>query len=91
LGFINSRYRGQTIVKGSKYSSSLNVDQKLYYLAKLEIANTEETDSGEYRAEAINVHGKCVATINLNLNEDKGHLKLVMYFLHYVFKNIDIT
>jgi len=69
-------YRGQTIVKGSKYSSSLNVDQKLYYLAKLEIANTEETDSGEYRAEAINVHGKCVATINLNLNEDKGHLKI---------------
>lgn len=70
------RYHGKNIVKGSKYSSSLNIDQKLYYLAKLEIANTEEADSGEYRAEAINVHGKCVANVNLNLNDDnKGHLK----------------
>ncbi|XP_026819249.1 muscle M-line assembly protein unc-89-like [Rhopalosiphum maidis] len=70
-------YHGKNIVKGSKYSSSLNVDQKLYYLAKLEINNTEETDSGEYRAEAINVHGKCVANVNLNLNDDnKGHLKI---------------
>lgn len=75
-----NRYHGVNVVKGSKYSSSLNVDQKLYYLAKLEIKNTEEIDSGEYRAEAANVHGKCVATVNLNLNEDKGHLKWVLEF-----------
>lgn len=76
LSCLFYRYHGKNIVKGSKYSSSLNVDQKLYYLAKLEINNTEETDSGEYRAEAINVHGKCVANVNLNLNDDnKGHLK----------------
>lgn len=70
-----SRYRGEHVVKGSKYSSSLNVDQKLYYLARLEIANAEETDSGEYKAEAANVHGKCVANVNLNLNDEKGNLK----------------
>lgn len=62
-------------MKGSKYSSSLNIDQKLYYLAKLEIMNTEEMDSGEYRAEASNIHGTCVATANLNFNDEKGHLK----------------
>lgn len=62
-------------MKGSRYSSSLNVDQKLYYLAKLEIKDTEETDSGEYRAEAVNKHGNCVAFVNLNFNAEKGHLK----------------
>lgn len=36
----------------------------------------EESDSGDYSAEAVNIHGKCVAHVNLNLNDDKkGHLK----------------
>lgn len=69
------RYHGTNLVKGSKYSSSLNVDQKLYYLAKLEIADAEESDGGDYRAEAVNVHGKCVANVHLNLSDDKGHIK----------------
>lgn len=69
------RFHGKNIVKGSKYSSSLNIDQKLYYLAKLEITNTQETDSGEYRIEAANVHGVCDAKVNLNFNEDHGLLK----------------
>lgn len=69
------RYHGEIVVKGSKYSSSLNIDQKLYYLAKLEIMNTEESDSGEYKAEAVNVHGKCMANVYLNLNKDNGRLK----------------
>jgi len=79
---VNSRYHGQHIVKGSKYSSSLNIDQKLYYLAKLEIQNAEETDSGVYRAEATNSHGNCVATVNLNFNEEKGLLKWVKYIYY---------
>lgn len=71
------RYHGDKLIKGSKYSSSLNIDQKLYYLAKLEIINTEETDSGEYKAEAVNMHGICVANVNLNFNDDHGLLKWV--------------
>jgi len=72
------RYHGKHIVEGSsssKYSSSLNVDQKLYYLAKLEIANTQDSDSGEYRVEAANVHGVCDAKVHLNFNDDHGLLK----------------
>lgn len=73
------------IVKGSKYSSSLNVDQKLYYLAKLEITNTEEADGGDYKAEAVNVHGKCVANVHLNLNDERGHLKWVERVFFFSF------
>lgn len=44
----------------------MEVDQKLYYLARLEINNVKKNDRGEYRAVAQNKYGKGVATINLN-------------------------
>lgn len=78
------------MVKGSKYSSSLNIDQKLYYLAKLEIINAEEVDSGDYKVEAVNVHGKCVANVNLNFNDEKGHLKWVQLLNYLYFNNCSI-
>lgn len=79
--FACFRYHGDKLIKGSKYSSSLNIDQKLYYLAKLEIINTVASDSGEYKAEAANVHGNCVANVNLNFHEDHGLLKWVDYII----------
>ena len=45
---------------------SLDIDQKLYYMAKLEISKVINGDKGEYRAVAKNKHGEGVATINLN-------------------------
>lgn len=45
---------------------SLELDQKLYHLAKLQISRVAKADSGEYKAIAVNKHGQGVATINLN-------------------------
>lgn len=45
---------------------SLELDQKLYHLARLRIDNVAKGDAGEYRAVAKNKHGQGVATINLN-------------------------
>lgn len=45
---------------------SLELDQKLYHLARLKIDNVAKGDAGEYRAVAKNNHGQGVATINLN-------------------------
>lgn len=45
---------------------SLENDQKLYHMAKLEITKVITGDKGEYRAVAKNKHGEGVATINLN-------------------------
>lgn len=45
---------------------SLELDQKLYHLARLQIDNVAKGDAGEYRAVAKNKHGQGVATINLN-------------------------
>lgn len=45
---------------------SLEKDQKLYHMARLEITNVITGDRGEYRALAKNKHGEGVATINLN-------------------------
>lgn len=44
----------------------MELDQKLYYLARLEITNVKNGDRGEYRAIAKNKYGQGVATINLN-------------------------
>lgn len=50
----------------------LEADQKLYYIAKLEIRGVQATDKGEYRAVATNKHGESVATINLNFDSAAG-------------------
>lgn len=44
----------------------MEVDQILYYLARLEISNVKASDRGEYRAIARNKYGEGIATINLN-------------------------
>lgn len=51
---------------------TLEADQKLYYIAKLEIRGVQPTDKGEYRALASNKHGESVATINLNFDNAAG-------------------
>lgn len=49
---------------------TLELDQKLYHMARLEISTVETTDKGEYRAVAKNKYGVGVATINLNFEGD---------------------
>lgn len=62
-----SRYHGETVVKeNDRYLVELEIDQKLYYLARLEISGVQTEDSGLYRAVAKNKYGEGTATINLN-------------------------
>lgn len=51
----------------------LELDQKLYYLAKLVIKDTEHKDAGSYRVVSTNKLGEASATVNLNFatNGDK--------------------
>lgn len=61
------RYHEKTLIKeGGRYKISLEEDQTLYHMAKLEIINVENSDRGEYRAVAKNKHGEGTAKINLN-------------------------
>lgn len=61
------RYQGKKLLKeSSRYKISLEEDQTLYYIARLEIIGVENSDKGEYRAVAKNKHGEGVAKINLN-------------------------
>lgn len=64
---IMIRYHGTNELREStRFKTSLELDQKLYYLARLQINNVAKTDGGEYRAVAKNKHGQGTATINLN-------------------------
>lgn len=63
----NARFHGEEAVKeNGRYVVELEVDQKLYYMARLEILGVKTSDSGMYRAIAKNKFGEGVATINLN-------------------------
>lgn len=58
--------RDGPIEQGGRYTISLENDQTLYYIARLEINNVVTGDRGEYRAVARNQYGEGVSTINLN-------------------------
>ncbi|KAM3957310.1 projectin protein bent isoform 8-T9 [Aphomia sociella] len=60
-------YHGKKLIKeSSRYKITLEEDQTLYHMARLEIIGVENADRGEYRALAKNKHGEGVAKINLN-------------------------
>lgn len=61
------RFHGkEEVEENSRFVISVVEDQKLYYIARLEINNVKNGDKGEYRAIAKNLYGQGVATINLN-------------------------
>lgn len=61
------RYHGASEIKeGGRFKTSLELDQKLYYLARLQINTVIKADGGEYRAVAKNKQGQGTAIINLN-------------------------
>lgn len=67
------RFHGnEQLVNGPRFHMILEADQKLYYIAKMEIRGVVATDKGEYRAVASNKHGESVATINLNFDSAAG-------------------
>jgi hypothetical protein len=61
------RYHGGKILKETgRFHMTLEQDQKLYYMARLEISSVETSDGGDYKAVAKNNHGESTASINLN-------------------------
>jgi hypothetical protein len=61
------RYHGGKILKETgRFHMTLEQDQKLYYMARLEISSVETSDGGDYKAVAKNKHGEGTASINLN-------------------------
>lgn len=70
---VPCRFHGnEQLVNGPRFHMMLEADQKLYFIAKLEIRGVQATDKGEYRAVATNKHGESVATINLNFDSAAG-------------------
>lgn len=79
LLFRMKRFHGKEEVKnGGRYSLTLEQDQKLYYMARLEITKVITGDKGEYRAVAKNKYGEGVSTINLNF-EGGGKPKYISF------------
>ena len=73
-GFIVAfRFHGnEKLVNGPRFHMMMEADQKLYFIAMLEIKGVVATDRGDYRAVAKNKHGESVATINLNFDSTAG-------------------
>ncbi|VEN57317.1 unnamed protein product [Callosobruchus maculatus] len=60
-------FHGKEEIKtNSRYTMTIEVDEVLYYLARLEINNVKKNDGGEYKAVAKNVYGTATAYINLD-------------------------
>lgn len=79
------RFHGKEEIKaGGRYTTTLEEDQKLYHMARLEISKVITGDKGEYRAVARNKYGEGVATINLNF-EGNGKPKYTFYFFFLFF------
>merc|ERR1712025_584703 len=60
------------IVETDRHKYSMELDAKLYYLCRLEIANVDARDMGCYKAVARNASGEGHATINLTFEEGSG-------------------
>ena len=59
----------------SRHKFSMQLDEKLYHLCRLEITNVDSADAGCYRAVAKNPSGEGQATINLTFEEGKTLVK----------------
>lgn len=65
--WMTHRFHGNKQIRdGSRYVMTMDVDQKLYYLARLQIKDLQISDKGEYSAVAKNMNGVGTATIYLN-------------------------
>lgn len=61
------RYHGTKVIKETLHTQTqLELDQKLYYLAKLLIKSPDMDDIGVYKVSATNKRGEASATVNLN-------------------------
>lgn len=65
-----NRYFGEKKVEESKLRvMSVELDQKLYYLARLRIRDVKNEDAGLYKIVAKNKNGDAQAVVNLNFEQ----------------------
>ncbi len=55
----------------TRHKLSMELDEKLYHLCRLEINDVDAADAGTYKAVATNEFGEGFATINLTFEEGK--------------------
>lgn len=67
---------GKELKEGGRLSMTLEVDEVLYFMARLQITGVAIEDAGEYKAVANNANGTCQATINLNFDTSSDKPKI---------------
>ena len=75
----------QISVSSARHKMSMELDEKLYHLCRLEISQVDAADAGTYKAVAKNEFGDGFATINLTFEE--GELKLLYHTAGSIFMN----
>merc|ERR1711963_1230081 len=62
-------HNDKSLSAGSRHKFTMELDEKLYHLCRLEITNVDSADAGCYKAIAKNASGEGQATINLTFEE----------------------
>ena len=62
-------HNDKALSEGSRHKFTMELDEKLYHLCRLEITNVDSADAGCYKAIAKNASGEGQATINLTFEE----------------------
>ena len=62
-------HNDKSLSEGSRHKFTMELDEKLYHLCRLEITNVDSADAGCYKAIAKNASGEGQATINLTFEE----------------------
>ncbi|RZF42380.1 hypothetical protein LSTR_LSTR004188 [Laodelphax striatellus] len=61
-------HKGKIIKESTRIITTLELDQRLYYMARLDIKHVEKADAGEYKIVARNEQGEGSATVMLNFD-----------------------
>merc|ERR1712061_756733 len=62
-------HNDKTLSESGRHKFTMQLDEKLYHLCRLEINNVDSADAGCYKAVAKNASGEGQATINLTFEE----------------------
>ena len=72
----------------SRHKFTMELDEKLYHLCRLEISNVDSADAGCYRAVAKNASGEGQATINLTFEEGNLVHTYIHIYIYILLKDI---
>ena len=73
-------HNDKALSESGRHKFTMQLDEKLYHLCRLEINNVDSADAGCYKAVAKNASGEGQATINLTFEEGNARLLVILYF-----------